>query len=76
MLSSRISGRPVVSGLGGALILAEYVTRGMIAGMGLIAAGIAYHNQQRKRATSTPNRTMTDVIVGREPTTREAKGDV
>ena len=41
---------PVVSGLGGALILDEQITPGMITGMGLIAAGIAFINQQRKRA--------------------------
>jgi drug/metabolite transporter (DMT)-like permease len=40
---------PVVSTLGGALILDEQITVGMVVGMGLIAAGIALINQQREQ---------------------------
>jgi len=39
---------PVVSSLGGALILDEQITPGMVAGMGLIAVGIALINQRRR----------------------------
>jgi len=39
---------PVISGFGGALLLREQITGGMIAGMGIIAAGIALINQQKR----------------------------
>ena len=39
---------PVVSSLGGALILGEQITVGMAAGMGLIAMGIALINQRER----------------------------
>jgi len=40
---------PVVASLGGALVLGEQITTGMLAGTGLIAAGIALINRPRRR---------------------------
>jgi len=39
---------PVISGLGGALLLGEKITSGMITGMVIVAAGIALINQQKR----------------------------
>jgi drug/metabolite transporter (DMT)-like permease len=39
---------PIVGTLGGALVLDERITAGMVIGMGLIAAGIALINQQER----------------------------
>jgi len=40
---------PVVASLGGALVLDEQITTGMLAGTGLIAAGIALINRPQRR---------------------------
>jgi len=40
---------PVVASLGGALVLGEQITTGMLAGTGLIAAGIALINRPQRR---------------------------
>jgi drug/metabolite transporter (DMT)-like permease len=39
---------PVVAGLGGVLVLDEHISAGMVAGMSLIAAGIAFIQTNRK----------------------------
>lgn len=43
---------PVVSGLGGALVLGEKITAGMTMGMALIAVGIALINQRKRTLNS------------------------
>jgi drug/metabolite transporter (DMT)-like permease len=43
---------PVVSGLGGALVLGEKITAGMTTGMALIAVGIALINQRKRPLNS------------------------